>query len=57
MSDTEKLQRQNIIATAIYEVMLEIMGEQRDQIMTRAKAKLVAQGVPVEQDELGAHIG
>lgn len=62
MSDQKKLTEEEAIklevhvkkAQAVREAMFEVVGEQRDEIVRRACAKLAAQGIDVKPDEIGA---
>lgn len=48
---TEKKAIEMLRATAVRAAMVEVVGENRAEIVRRARAKLVAMGVPVEQAE------
>lgn len=37
---------------AVREAVFEVVGEQREEILKRARAKLVAQGIEVSEEEL-----
>ena len=39
-------------AQAVREAMVEVVGEQRAEILKRARAKLVAKGVPMEDSDV-----
>lgn len=52
----DAVKRYTVISRSLREAMVEIIGEHRQDILTRAKAKLVALGLPVEDDELGANL-
>ncbi len=52
----EKLKQQIIMATAVREAMVEVVGENRDEIVKRARAKLVAQGIELSPEEVGAQL-
>lgn len=43
-------------ATAVRQAMIEVMGEQREEIIKRAAAKLVAMGITVEAKDLDAQV-
>ncbi len=38
---------------AVRQAMFEVVGESRDEIVRRARAKLVAMGVQLSDDEVG----
>lgn len=52
----EKLKVQVIRAQAVRQATLEVLNENRTEILKRAKAKLVAMGMAVEEGELDAQI-
>ena len=51
---TEAQKNAVLKATAVRQAMLEVVGEQRDEIIKRATAKLSAMGITVEASDLGA---
>lgn len=58
MSDEKEvnseLQKLNILkATAVRQAMHEVVGEQREEIIKRASAKLTAMGINVTPQDLG----
>lgn len=54
--DDEKLKQQIMRAQAIRQATYEVLSEQKAEIIKRAKAKLVALGLKVEDAELGAQL-
>lgn len=52
--DTEAQKVAVLKATAVRQAMLEVVGEQKDEIIKRATAKLSAMGITVEASDLGA---
>jgi hypothetical protein len=48
-----KVKIQVLKSQAVRQAMFEILGEQREEIIKRAQAKLVAMGIQVKSDELG----
>lgn len=55
-SDEEFLRIQSLKARAVRQAMTEIMREHQDEIIKRAVAKLVAQGVAVEDADVEPQI-
>ncbi len=51
-TDEEKLKRHAIQASALRQACIEVLQENRAEILKRAKAKLVALGVTIKEDEL-----
>lgn len=47
-----KVQIQVLKSQAVRQAMVEIMGEQRDEILRRARAKLTAMGVELSDSDL-----
>lgn len=56
VSSDEKLKLQIMKAQAVRQATVEVLGENRAEILKRARAKLTAMGVAVEESELGAQI-
>lgn len=56
VSKEEKLKLQIMKAQAVRQAVFEIVGESRDEILKRARAKLTAMGIEVRDEELGAHL-
>lgn len=54
INDTMK--RNLIKAQAIKQATTEVIAENRDEIIRRAKAKLVSLGMKVEDNEIGTNI-
>lgn len=52
----EQLKLKVLMATAIRQAMNEVIGEQREEIIKRARAKLSAMGIEVANAELGAQV-
>lgn len=49
----QKLLQLNVLkGTAVRQAMCEVIAERRDEILTRARAKLTAMGVSVQMDEI-----
>lgn len=51
-----KLKRNMMKAQAVSQAVYEIIGESRAEIITRARAKLVAMGVQVSDEEIGMQL-
>ena len=51
--DREKLRLHVLKAQAVRQATFEIIGESRDQIIKRARAKLVSMGVQLEDGDVG----
>lgn len=52
----EKMRVHVLKSTAVRQALVEVMGEQRPEIIKRAVAKLAALGIVVTGDELGAQV-
>lgn len=56
-TSTEEQKKVHVLkATAVRQAMVEVLSEQREEILKRAAAKLVAMGVKVEAEDLDAQI-
>ena len=44
----DKTEQKTLLSVALNEVIIEFLAENRAEIMSRAKAKLVAKGIKVE---------
>lgn len=54
--DNEKMKLALFKATAVRQVLIELISENRAEIIARAKAKLVAMGVSVEDKEIEVNL-
>lgn len=52
----EKLRLHQAKSKAVSEAMAEVVREHQDEIIRRARAKLTAQGVPLNDEEAGAQL-
>lgn len=50
--DREKLRLNVMKSQAVRQAMFEIVGEQRDEIIKRARAKLVAMGIQLSDEDV-----
>jgi hypothetical protein len=54
--EAEKLEKASVIGKAVAEATCEVISEQKPEILKRAKAKLVSQGLSVEDAEIEPQI-
>ena len=54
--DAEKQRLHTLKAQAVRQALIEVLSEQRAEIIKRARAKLTAMGVEVSEADLGAQI-
>lgn len=54
--ESEVLKINMLKATAVKQAMIELIGENREEIIRRAHAKLVAMGIEVKESDLGAQL-
>lgn len=54
--EREKLKLNVLKAQAVRQAMFEVVGEQRDEIVKRARAKLTALGVQLSDEDVAGHL-
>lgn len=52
----EKLRLQVLVNTAVRQAISELIGESREELIKRAKAKLIALGVSFDEKDLSAQL-